>query len=282
MATERTALTGQTIDGPASWVKIFLRVLFESKINFCLTIVLWSLVTTQRNFLISLECREEVDLTWVTVSNQTAGMEGACLNRLHDEMAWSGVLWRSDWWRVMLVLINLFLNQGAVMSMLFYEWRCGSSWRASDLAVCFHLNQNYTHRLAFALRIYNVAVTSILAINTLVVIAWYAFSTPTNDAMREDAIAEACSPDALSVLINLLVAITAAWNLHAPSYAFAEMSWKGYEAATRYREPFRLAHYLKSTPALLSDQLCTSAMRQAAALRGSAQSKNVSTRTLGA
>ena len=51
------------------------------------------------------------------------------------------------------------------------------------------------------------------------------------------------------------------------------LMWKGYEAATRYREPFRYAHFLKSAPTLLSDQLCTSAMRQAAALRGARSEK---------
>lgn len=273
-STERTALTnGQTSDGPASWVKISLRLLMESKINAGLTVVLWSLVTTQRNFLISLECREEVDLEWVSVSNQTAGLEGMCLNRLHDETAASGVLWRSDWWRVLLVLLSLFVNQGAVLSMLVYEWRRGSAWRSSDLAVCFHLNQGYNHKFTLALRAYNVAVTAVLALSTLVTVMMYVAYAPANEAMREDVLAEACGPDALSVIVNLSVAIMAAWNLHAPSYAFAEMSWKGYEAATRYREPFRYAHFLKSAPTLLSDQLCTSAMRQAAALRGARSEK---------
>lgn len=273
--SERTALNGQSMDGPATWVKITLRLMMESKINVGLTIVLWSLVTTQRNFLISLECREEVDLAWVTRSNQTAGLEGICLNRLHDETAASGVLWRSDWWRVMLVLINLLVNQGALVSILVYEWRRGSAWRSSDLAICFHLNQGYNTRFAWWLRIYNVAVTAILALNTLITVAWYIFYAPANEAMREDALAEACGPDALSVVVNLSVAIMAAWNLHAPAYAFAEMSWKGYEAATRYREAFRFAHFLKSAPTLLSDQLCTSAMRQAAALRGARSEKAV-------
>lgn len=129
------------------------------------------------------------------------------------------------------------------INLLAFAWVCvraarNPGWCASDLALCFHLNSDYSLYPVFALRVLNAMVTFAL----LVTVA------STSD-VPQFGLMEGAVP--------LLLATIAVCNLHAPSAAFntpyAVLNNAG-------RAPFRWAELARPAPRVLEARMSAAAV----------------------
>ena len=129
------------------------------------------------------------------------------------------------------------------INLLAFAWVCvraarNPGWCASDLALCFHLNADYSLYPVFALRILNAMVTFAL----LVTVA------STSDSPQSGLMEGA---------VPLLLATIAVCNLHAPSAAFntpfAVLNNAG-------RAPFRWAELARPAPRVLEARMSAAAV----------------------
>ena len=129
------------------------------------------------------------------------------------------------------------------INLLAFAWVCvraarNPGWCASDVALCFHLNADYSLYPVFALRILNAMVTFAL----LVTVA------STSDSPQSGLMEGA---------VPLLLATIAVCNLHAPSAAFntpfAVLNNAG-------RAPFRWAELARPAPRVLEARMSAAAV----------------------
>ena len=134
-----------------------------------------------------------------------------------------------------------------VTNLLAFAWVCvraarKPAWCASDLALCFHLNGDYSLRPVLALRLLNA--TAAFATTTLLVAV----------ASKSDSLQSAL----MAGTVPFILATIAVCNLHAPSAAF-NMPFAAFDAHAG-RDAFRWAELAQPAPRLLEARMSAAAV----------------------
>ena len=204
------------------------RIVAELRFNVLLGIALHAMVVTTRK---------------VTNTNYCASVQpGQCLDDCLAQIQHRPApAWDDDPPLISMIWALVAIN------LLAFAWVCvraarTPAWCASDLALCFHLNEDYSLRPVFALRLLNATVT--LAATALLVAVAY----------KSDSLQSAL----MAGTVPFILATIAVCNLHAPSAAF-NMPFAACDAQAGCA-PFRWAELAQPAPRLLEARVSAAAV----------------------
>ena len=215
---------------PHGTLEVAARCIAELRFNALLTMTLYAVVGETRRVIDEEAC-----------DSRPAGqcLED-CMSQVQRSFGLS-LSWESD--LPMVSVVGLL----AALNSLAFGWICMRAaskpeWRDSDLALCFHLNADYSLQPVKALRLFNAGVTLACI---LMCVAVASKSSSAIAVLTEEA-------------VPFVLAIMAAYNLHAPSTAF-DMPFDVFGAHVRGAS-FGWGELLQPAPAVLQARISAAAM----------------------